>query len=273
MSNSIVSYEGGFFDDNDYFISSYFVDFREREKQVPIRTVIKGCYMKHALESGKTIRIAKPEEFRNSGEGLIRDPEEMILSRTEAESRVNYTSGGKGSSTKTTHTLTFGKNGWIFCTSIEPTCQDEKDKWQKSMSCEYDHFSYIRRPRTFAQSLAGMVAEQLGPRDKEKHLESRFGDLNNNRIGISGQTVFHGPVIYVDDPYEVITRVTSEVESLLLPFFLKRAKFRDQREYRFVIWAEEEPSEASFILDMSLAMLGSLKERLVRPSRQPMIGP
>ena len=262
MSKSILNCEGSFFDDNDHLITSYSVDFRDPKKQIPIKTVIKGSREKYALESGKTIRIAKPEEFRKFGEGLIWDPEEMRFSRASEESRHKNRAGDTGRSRKTTHSLTFGKNGWIYCTSIEPTSQEEKNRWRNSMlTCGYDHFSYIHRPRTFARALASMVAEQLGPRDKVKELDSRFGDFRRAQTGLSGQTVFHGPVIYADDPYEAITNVSSDFERLLLPFFLKRVKFQDQREYRFAVWAEEEPPEKFPILNISFAMLGSLKKR------------
>ena len=48
---------------------------------------------------------------------------------------------------------------------------------------------------------------------------------------------------------------------MLLPIFVKPHRFAGQREYRFAIWADKEPSEYVVDLDISCAMFGSLEER------------
>ena len=62
------------------------------------------------------------------------------------------------------------------------------------------------------------------------------------------QMIYHGPVIYVDDAYSLIRSATSKHELMLLPLFAKEKKYQAQREYRFAIWAEEEPVEDTVIL-------------------------
>ncbi len=81
-----------------------------------------------------------------------------------------------------------------------------------------------------------------------------------DRIGIrhKSQFILHGPVIYVEDPYATITEAPSESEAMLLSVFVKGIDYRDQREHRFVIWAEEEPSDECVDLDASLALLGAM---------------
>ena len=282
--------EGSLIDDGGFLISSYYVDFRTHKDRVPITTVIKGSERKFALECCSTIRISKPDRFRNFGEGLIRDPSEMSFSHTEvdsvtvddphdlAEARMlsaeknraaeiiqsKFTGTTKSikKTQKRSRSIVSGKNGWIFCTSIEPACQEEMSNWWITLPKNYDHISYIRRPREFAKALGLMVAEQCGPQGKENYLKGTFGDLEESQTYHRCQTVFHGPVVYLDDPYKVISEEMSEVGRMLLPVFVKRLEYEDQNEYRFAIWAEEEPAEECKDLKISLAMLGSLQERV-----------
>ena len=50
-----------------------------------------------------------------------------------------------------------------------------------------------------------------------------------------------------------------------MPIFVKHHRFARQREYRFVIWADKEPSEYVVDLKISCAILGSLEERSPQP--------
>ena len=286
MPNQLVFGEGHHLDDNDNIISTIFVDLRDPAERVPITTLIKGCELQHAIELCNRVLISKPERFRESGEHLIRDPGEASVSYNElVAERINYpedlaeeqllseeltkASELAGSNTRfstrstnrkhsRTHSLTFGKNGWIYCTSIAPIDKGEKERWKRAMPDEYDHGFFIYRPRAFARALASMVAEQLGPRGKEVRLENSFGGEHKLRTNHRSQCVFHGPVIYVDDPYEVLASATSKSELMCLPAFVKGIEFRDQREYRFAIWAEEEPPEETELLKASPAMFGTL---------------
>ena len=72
--------------------------------------------------------------------------------------------------------------------------------------------------------------------------------------------IVHGPVVYVENPYIVVTNGQSELEAAFLPMFVKRKKYRYQREYRFVICSENELKEKCKDLDVSLAMYGSMKK-------------
>ena len=80
--------------------------------------------------------------------------------------------------------------------------------------------SPIRRPQEFARALGAMVAEQAGPR---------------------GRIVVLRSAVYEDDPVRRLERASSELSLLLV--FLKDAARRAQREYRFAVWAEDEPVE------------------------------
>ena len=132
------------------------------------------------------------------------------------------------------------------------------------MKPTYDHVWRIYRPRTFAWALSSMVAEQLGPQGAEMTREGRFGDLNTSTRHMS-QTVFHGPVVYTEDAYEVVTGAQSELEQVLLPMFAKASTHADQREYRFVIWTNEEPRDPYVDLKIPSSMIGSMRERRDAP--------
>lgn len=290
MRPQIVN-EGYLIDDNGVVISSYYVDFRNPKDRSPITTVIKGCEKQYAIETCKTVRVSKAEVFRKrEQEDLIRDPSEMEISHTEVDSVIVddphdraearliddeknraadiIGSGFKGNTKttkrtrKTNHNFDSGNNGWIFCTSIEPDCQEEMNTWRESLLSEYDHYWYIRRIREFAKALGMMVVEQCGAQGKGGNIRSSFGDLPESHTHHRSQIIFHGPVLYSDDPFNAFTEEFSDVIPVLFPVFVKGLRYKGQKEYRFVIWADREPVEKCIDLNVSLAMLGSLQKRI-----------
>ena len=75
------------------------------------------------------------------------------------------------------------------------------------------------------------------------------------------QTVYHGPVVYADDPYGRLELASSDLELLLLLVFLKHTVHRAQREYRFTVWTEEEPAEDWIDLDVTPALLQAMRKK------------
>ena len=98
----------------------------------------------------------------------------------------------------------------------------------------------------------------MGPQGRIQPFTHSFNGQPTLRTQHPVQTLYHGPVTYVDDVYAVIDAATSEHERMLLPLFAKATKYRDMREYRFVILAETEPSEEKEILTVSAAMIGAM---------------
>ncbi len=89
----------------------------------------------------------------------------------------------------------------------------------------------------------------------------------NRRSGqFTGRTVCHCPVVYADDPVGRLERASSDLELLLLVVFLKDAAHRAQREYRFVVWAEEEPQEDRVDLWISPALLDAMQRHGPEPA-------
>ena len=267
--------ECGHIDHAGHLIAPVYVDLRKPSDRLPITTLIKSCKREHMIGFCKKILISKPEVFRESGEGSLADPLEAKAIKT-IPGRTDDSGMPEAPSKET---LTTGKNGWIYCTSIEPTNQEETNKWQNAMPEEYDHYSYILRPRQFARALGSMVAEHLGPRGKEEILNHAFDGKHKIKTKHKTQLILHGPVIYEENPYDVIFSSPIPFEYMARSVFIKRMKYRDEREYRFAIWTEKEPLEKQVKLDISLAMLestqgycgGTIPQVLptVVPSEQP----
>ena len=104
--------------------------------------------------------------------------------------------------------------------------------WRESLKPEYDHVTTIRNPRDFARALAIMVAGQQGPLGAEVTYTHPWA---KQRTRHPSQSLFHGPVAYVDVPYSYIEQTANPFEMMLRSVFFKHVRFRDQREYRFVI--------------------------------------
>ena len=134
----------------------------------------------------------------------------------------------------------------------------------------YNHVSCIRRPREFARALATMAAEQLGRQGRPAVLTHSFEEEPTLRTRHGVQWLFHGPVIYVDDVYGLISAAATKHELMLLPLFAKERKYQAQREYRFAIRTESEPSVETTLLDPTPAMIGAMGEKAGRGRLQVM---
>ena len=80
------------------------------------------------------------------------------------------------------------------------------------------------------------------------------------------QTVYHGPVVYANDPVERLERASSDLKLLLLLVFLKHAAHWPQREYRFLVWTEEEPDEDRVDLAVSPALVDAMQRLRPEPA-------
>ncbi len=272
--------------DDGHLVLTQYVDFREPTCRDPITTLIKASEKHYAPEILGTIRVSKPECFRSTGESLITDSEEARVSRIMVQSEstddpcdleealVRNDEGNRaaelaGASIRSTtksikrtrkksETITYGKNWWIYCTAKEPISQTDRDGFTSAIEPDYDHVSYIYRPRAYALALGSMFAEQIGPRGRVQTLKSRIGELVYTAHHKS-QIIVHGPVVYTEDPYKLITSSLTEIEAAFLPMFVKRMEYQSQYEYRFLICSEDKLNEKYFDLEVSLAMLGSMK--------------
>lgn len=281
-------------DDNGFLLRTHQVrvpsdDEPERLSwPLDVPTLVKGCRSQFAIENCGVLRVSKPERFRYHGETLIADISENIVTQVTSsinkrvddmqdlqlakekdeafnrgssligsKKRVTTTSVTSTDRTEERQTRTYGKNGWIWCASLEPSTFEGWEQWHHSLDPSYDHVTRIRSPRTFARSLAAMVVDQIGPRGATADLTHQSGELVTHH---PSQSVMHGPVVYVDDPYGYVEAASQPLDQMLRAAFCKRRQFEYQREYRFLIWSEQEPDDATVDLAVSPEMLSCVPE-------------
>ena len=199
-SGDLVYGEGQLVVTDGAIVQTHFVQLKEApqfEWPQDSPVLIRGCRTEHAIENGARLRVSKPEAFRYDDETLISDTGEGVTQHEERDvnqvavnvpddmkrarqrdaehndlaaaigSGRRQTTTGRRTESATTNrnTHTYGKNGWILCTSVRPSEMADMEAWHDSLDPQYGHVTTIQSPRDFARALAKMVASQLGPRD------------------------------------------------------------------------------------------------------------
>lgn len=278
--------EGYHVDEVGNLIASAFVDLREPVDRSPVGTLRKASTRRHAIRENGTIRISKPlclligkgergamyvEEdavHRNTGIEAVDEAYGLSVTGVHRDAG-NDRSGSVGARAPTEIVRTersettasgagYSANAWVYCASVEPETEEERVAWWKAMPGERAAYTTIRRPREFARALGGMVAEQVGPRGRVVRLRNTL-DGHVSCTEHRCQTVYHGPVVYSEEPGKRLESALSELELMLLPIFMKPAAHRAQREYRFAVWAEEELKEDHLDLEVSAALIDAVQ--------------
>ena len=267
----LVLHEGFILDHDGNMVTTVHVDFRMPDERSPVGVLIKYGQTKYAVEERGTIQLARPPYFRKEGETLIYDEGEgrvvkQTVTRHEAPSAVQdawiQSLGGildeaaesvgltvlskeitmKNATTTDTDDITIewgNRDFWLYCTAMEPTSDAQTRALVESLDPDYDHESYIPSARTFAQMLGRAYVEQYGaPYDAEDPMDHKVGGVFVGNTYHCKVGVFHGPVVYVDDPYAVCTSALAHQDSMvrtIMPIFVKHTDYSHQREYRFVI--------------------------------------
>ena len=289
--------EGFVLDDAGNMLTTSYIDLRDKDERTVIRSLVKGCKREHALEDGETLLISKPERFREYGVELIRDeqegfareeqvtvegetPEEAAKRQAIADlnDAVQLTGSGMRSVQRVKHSrkrtqtesFSYGKDWWIFCASIRPE-DSGWDAWRAVLDEDYDHVSEIGQPAKFAQALGRMVTEQIGPRGQDAWLTGTSDGDAGARTKHKHQWVIHGPVVYTDRLYEMLTGEEDEVRRMAACLFAKPITHAAQREYRFVV-LNGGAAEETLLLKISGMMRDALAQTeggLLRPSPAP----
>ena len=266
MDDMLWITEGYMQDDAGNLVMTSYVDVREPGSRTPIRALVKGCRREHALEDSETVLVSPLKRFREEGANLIRDdreglakeetetvhPEtpEQALARRQVEDlsdAIELLDSGitvKRTITnrnveRSSESLTFGKEWWIYSTAVTPETEDEWTAWRATLDPKYDHVSEIGQPAKFAEALARMVSEQLGPQSEDGTTTSTIGGTQGLESRHRSQWVLHGPVVYTDSVYEALSQEGEDemaaARHLAASMFTKSASHAAQREYRFVI--------------------------------------
>ena len=299
MENEMVWVNEGFvLNDAGHLIGTSFIDLRSPEDRSPITSLVRGCERRYALEDCETIMISKPARYQSYGKELILDVQEG-LAKEEAVIPVQETaaqaarqhavsdqnealelldsgirlsvSEAHDHTERHTESLTFGKEWWILSASIRPDDR-EWDEWGSTLPKDYDHVSEIGQPAKFAQALAHMVAEQLGPKGQEGSLSNTTGGNETEKTAHKTQWVMHGPVVYVDSVYDTLDGITDGKCRIAASIFTKSREYAAQKEYRFVV-LNEGADEETVLLQVSGMMKDALKRTkygLVRHTPKPL---
>lgn len=249
QSSFLFLADGHHIDEAGNLISCTYVDFRNPAERTPTTTLRKASSKRYAVPGCGTIRLSQPSRFRDRGKGRAIDParRERVFGASGDPDLVDGPRPVRGS-----------RNAWIYSTSIEPQTREELATWRAAMPTYYDAVSPIRRPREFARALGAMLAEQTGPQGPKVVLRHTIGSSTFDTMHRS-QEVYHGPVVYEDDPYDRLAHASSDLELQLLRVFMKSPTHRGQREYRFAVWTEEEPDEDWMDLQVSPALIEAVR--------------
>ena len=252
--------------------------------RAPRRRIAKGCKPEDAIEKRGTILMSKPERFRKFGESLIWDLHEGVMQDEDhavirrgdpvdlAEQAViddgRFAIGQdkfwRGTDTlddvviSRTETITYthGENCLIWCSAIAPSNSTEEAEWRKSLQDSYGHVSYIYDPCLFARAMA-MMAFRSGIRGHDMVFTHKLTETTTSHTNLS---VVHGPVEYVEDTSNYVLDHLSDAGKLIQSAFVKSSRYRDQREYRFVILATHEIEDLTLSLDVSSMMRSATKK-------------
>ena len=283
----LVLNEGFILDHCGDMVTTVHVDFRMPNERSPIGAVVKYGKAKYAIEHSRNIQLTRPPYFRKEGETLIYDKGEgkvikQTVARIEAPAAVqeawtqsmgdileevadslgmtvtskNITMKDATITDTDEYTVEWGnRDFWLYCTAMEPTSDPQSRALLESLEPGYDHASYIPSARTFAQMLGRAYVEQYGaPYDAEDPMKhtvggALVGNTYHCKIG-----VYHGPVVYVADPFAVCTSAFVGQNSMvrtMMPIFVKHEAYSDQREYRFVIVDNTEHEADSKVMPAS----------------------
>ena len=276
--NPLVLNEGFIVTDSGHLIMSQYVDIGVDKLHHRPAFLVKSIEAKYGLEHAPNIQVSAPPRFREYGETFIHDdqegrarretktgsPPKSYQEQNREQERALCLLGQEGvtmrntANTGSTDTerMTFGRSSWIYCTSI-PATRDERSGWRAKLPDRYDHESVIRQPGKFALALGTMFADQRGPQGKQGYFTHAGGICSFH----DGQVVLHGPVWYTDDVLGFLESRRSEPLYNLYALFVKHSKYRDQREYRFVLHCET-PVEAE---TLHLYINGAMRDALAPP--------
>ena len=286
MNHDTVWIDEGFvLSDAGHLIVASFIDLRKPEERSPITGLVRGCERKYALEDCETLMISKPARYRSYGEELILDVQEGLaqeesvitsqgtsaeVTKRSAVSDLNQAFGlldtrmrlsykaSQNNTDRHSDRIAYGSEWWILSASIRPG-EDEWQSWRNTLPEDYDHVSEIGQPAKFAQALAHMVAEQIGPRGQEGILRDTTGATEIKKTAHKSQWVIHGPVVYVDSVFDTLNAITDTKSRVAASIFTKGKDHAKQREYRFAVMNEAADEET-----ITLLISGMMRDALKR---------
>ena len=221
--------------------------------------VVKFSERQYALPHSHDVQLATPRFYRKyPGEDLgIRDEKEAsyVTGMDLSEFLGTYSprlsslgmAPGQGSAE-----LTFARDDcWIYCTSVKPETAGQAGQLRRRFSKDYDCASVIEDASEFARELGATLGTHVT--DADLSLTGLDILAQYRMMGEPGDTavrVYHGQVLYTDNPTAIIESYPDERRAAIVPF-LKRYQYAYQREYRFVVVTYGGPKEQLLLLPVS----------------------
>ena len=226
--------------------------------------LVKATEPQYDLATASTTRLSFPEVFRRTGEVLIQDKQEgraqistsesVDLPSTEPElvsermsalnaalqlgrTKMSVSGSDKRKQSNTSGAaVSSGRDFLVYCTSMRPS-KDEEEAWRRSLPDSYTSFTPIYRPTQFAQGLGLGVCAHIGVRGEAGPVQTIFRGFMTLEERRTTQMVLHGPMLYVDNPYQCIDEAKLGWEKIFAMIFLKSRErgYAAQKEYRFAM--------------------------------------
>ena len=291
-----IANEGSFLTPQGNYLHTVYVDL-SGEVEAERLCLVKATEPDYHLATSSTIRLSRPGVFRDKGEVLIQDEQEGRARTSSSEtvevpneepgllgerisalntalklSRTKMSVSGSEHHTESKSSwqaVKFGADWLIYCTSMRPS-NDEEEAWRKAFPSSYTSFTAIYRPTQFAQGLGLGVCEHIGVRGKANPQRGTFDGFGTVEEQRRTQMVVHGPVLYVDSPYQCIEEAIQGWEKLSAMIFLKSRErdYAAQKEYRFALLSIGPEVGDVFDLPVS-GMLKDCLSRVKYPEGKP----
>ena len=130
-------------------------------------------------------------------------------------------------------------------------------QWRDSLDPQYDHVTTIQSPSDFARALAENGGKPTsGPRGGPVTYHARI--FETRRRYIRAKLCFTVRLHTWMTRTHTLRAQPIRLKTMLRSAFFKHTRFRDQREYRFVVWCEHEPHDPNVYLAVSQDMRDSL---------------
>ena len=246
-----------------HIVYVYRVDYRTGFRS-SIGKVVKFSKWCHAPCRSKELWLATPSYYRDE-EKLpkgIADPQDSTLTRNIGPWISNRLGTG---SIEAKAVFSSGSEPWIYCTShLQSDRAYRQLRSRFSKQYDYDAATEIKDVDGFAMWLGVDFALRT---DKGKHLKLDAHDIQTY-AGSKYSTdlwkqdgarnidtfveVYHGPVHYEDESGVIATKnELADIHGAPRAWFTKRTEFADQREYRFAISTQGNPTVDVFKMDVS----------------------
>ncbi len=222
--------------------------------------VVKFSERQYALPHSQSIQLATPEFYRCCpGEDLgIRDEKEASYIRKMDLKRFLETYNPQSDLAKAyvqgSTELTFAQDDcWMFCTSVRPTTKGLARQLGGRISEDYECGAVIDNPSEFARELGVTFGTHLADADLRLgglDTVARYSLTLTPELGEMVVRVYHGPVVYTDNPAAIVESYPEERRAAVVPF-LKRSQYSYQREYRFVVETHGEAVKQALSLPVS----------------------